>query len=262
MKNKVHDEGTEKPDNTSETAKLVNEEFMTAKPTIKGTDQGHWDDICKLVDQMKFLFTYRIGEVVVKNGDERYLIPGVYYAPEVTLNVLSIEQLERQGVEIIYEDNTCRLIWKILGLSIQDGEEVKNCYIKYLDVFTCYYKTARVPKQEHSPVLDIPTEIVEEGKEYTCLTSRQCDIAEIKAPSMETANRKGKAKKIEHFGVKLEDITKESDSHHFQPIQHNIKGSLTLNKDIQGMIRRPTSSESTDKEDTSSSSSNDLIIIA
>ncbi|GJR99574.1 ARID DNA-binding domain-containing protein [Tanacetum coccineum] len=415
MKNKEHNEGTEKP-----SAKLVNEEFMTTKPTvslmypewihfatkcmIKGTYQGHWDDIwyissntnmhlcsklnlfcnikesfavSKLDDQMKFLFTYGIGEVVVKNGDERYLIPGVYYAPEVTLNVLSIEQLERQGVEIIYEDNTCRLIYmfsnpkdqkfnedklrimqneylekyfeslekgdnsdegtktigmeddlieikgaiystrvntfneyvaflnlplpgpippkingvtiylmdlykiveslggylsvhfarefgkigEILGLSIQDEEEVKRCYINFLDVFTCYYKTARVPKQEHSPVLNMPTEIVEEDKEYTCLTSHQCDVAEIKAPSMETTNSEGKAEKIEHFGVKLEDIKKESDGHHFQPIQPNIKGSLTLNKDIQGVIKRPTSSESADKEDTNSSSSDDLTII-
>nr|GFB20863.1 ARID DNA-binding domain-containing protein [Tanacetum cinerariifolium] len=58
---KKHDEGTQKTGNTSETAKEVNEGFMTTKPTvslkylewihfttkcmIKGTDQGHWDDI-------------------------------------------------------------------------------------------------------------------------------------------------------------------------------------------------------------------------
>ncbi|GJZ81229.1 ARID DNA-binding domain-containing protein [Tanacetum coccineum] len=154
MKNKEHDEWTKKIGNTSKTAKVINEGFMTTKPTvslkypewihfttkcmIKGTDQGHWDDIwyvsnntnmhlcsklnqfCnikesftvnKLDDQMKLLFTYGIGEVVVINGNERYLIPGVYYAPEVTLNILSIEQLERQGIDIIYEDNTCRLIY-------------------------------------------------------------------------------------------------------------------------------------------------------
>ncbi|GJY65571.1 hypothetical protein Tco_0467809 [Tanacetum coccineum] len=299
-------EGTEIIGNRSETTKVINEGFMAIKPSvslkypepihletkcmIKGTDQGHWDDICfavnKLDDQMKFLFTYGIGEVVVKNGDEGYLIPGVYYAPEVTLNVLSIEQLERQGVDIIYEDNTCRLaymfknpkdhkfnedklrimhneylekyfesldnsaeqnktvglvsmqddmieikgalystkvttfneyvvflnlikqdeiisqqwdtfrgkfdkklveglggylsvyfgnefgtIGEILGLSKQDGEEVKKCYIKYLDVFTSYYKTARVPNQEHRSNLDIPTKIVEEGKDILALAS-------------------------------------------------------------------------------------------
>nr|GFA85527.1 hypothetical protein [Tanacetum cinerariifolium] len=104
MKKEEHVEGTKKPGNIGETATLGNKEIMTAKPTVslkypkwiqfstkfmvKGTDQGHWDDICKLDDQMKLLFTYGVGEVVIKNGNEKYLIPGVYYAPEVTLNVL------------------------------------------------------------------------------------------------------------------------------------------------------------------------------
>nr|GEZ43792.1 ARID DNA-binding domain-containing protein [Tanacetum cinerariifolium] len=444
-----HDEGTQRTWNTSKTAKVVNEGFMTTKPTmslkypewihfttkcmIKGTDQGHWDDIwyvsnntnmhlcsklnlfCnikesftvnKLDNQAKLLFTYGIGEVVVKNGDEGYLIPGVYYFLEVTLNVLSIEQLERQGIDIIYEDNACRLIYmfkdskdhkfnedklrvmqneylenyfeflensvgetktvgtlglkgdlidikgalystrvntfneyvaflnlikqdeiisqqwdifrerfdkavkwfyksylekplhgpfppkingveihlfdlyklveglggylsvyfenefgtirEILGLSKQDGEEIKRCYIYYLDVFTSYYKIARVPKQGYNPILDIPTKNVEEGKEYTCLTSHQCGFAEIKAPNMEAANRKGK-EKIEHFGIKLEDTRNEPDS--FQPIQQSIKRSQTMNKDIQGMIKSPTNSEPADKEETNSSSSEDFTII-
>nr|GEY50897.1 zinc finger, CCHC-type [Tanacetum cinerariifolium] len=261
----------------------------------------------------------RLGEVVVKNGDERYLIPGVYYAPEVTLNVLSLEQLERQGVDIIYEDNTCRLIYMfknpkdhkfnedklrimhneyyekyfesldhsaeqnkivglvpmqddmieikgalystkdtfkgkfdkavkwfyksylekplpggLLGLSKQDGEEVKKCYIKYFDVFTSYYKTAMVPNQEYISNLNMPTKIVEEGKEYTCLASHQCDFTEIKAPNMETANRKGK-EKIHHFGVKLEDLNEKEyhDSRQLHPIQPNRKEGSTLNKGIK-----------------------------
>nr|GEW36062.1 ARID DNA-binding domain-containing protein [Tanacetum cinerariifolium] len=176
-------------------------------------------------------------EVVVKNGNQWYLIPGVHYAPEVTLNILSIDLLESHSIEIIYEDNT----WKILGLSIQDEEEVRRCYINFLDVFTSYYKTARVPKQEHNPVLGMPTKILEEGKGYTCLASHQRDFAEIKAPNMEATSRKGK-EKIEHFGIILEDTRRESDSHHFQPIQPNIKRSQTMNKDIQGMIKRTTNS--------------------
>nr|GEZ04865.1 ARID DNA-binding domain-containing protein [Tanacetum cinerariifolium] len=133
MKEKEHGEWTKMAGNTSilmkgqESAKLMNKELMTTKTTIslkylewihfstkcmiKGTYQGHWDDICKLDDQMKFLFTYGIGEVVVKNSDQGYLIPGVHYAPEVTLNILSIDLLESQGIGIIYEDNTCRPIY-------------------------------------------------------------------------------------------------------------------------------------------------------
>ncbi|GJY13625.1 RNA-directed DNA polymerase, eukaryota, reverse transcriptase zinc-binding domain protein [Tanacetum coccineum] len=134
MKNKEHNEGTEKPGNISETAKLVNEEFMTTKPTvslkylewihfatkcmIKGT-QGHWDEI-----------------------------------------------------------------W--------------------------------VPKQEHSRVLSMPTEIVEEDKEYTCLTSHQCDVAEIKAPTMETTNRRlpsNSGRSLEYMDVSNNSF--EGSLHHF-----------------------------------------------
>nr|GEU65971.1 ARID DNA-binding domain-containing protein [Tanacetum cinerariifolium] len=422
---------------TKPTASLKYPEWIhfSSKCMIKGTDQGYWDDIwytsnntnmhlcsklnlfCnikesfavnKLNDQMKFLFIYVIREVVVKNGDQGYLIPGVHYAPKVTLNILLIEQLERQGIDIIYEDNTCRLthmfsnpsdhklnedklrvmqneflenyfdslkkgdttnagmniegmlsmdndlieirkaiystkvntfneyvaflnllkqveiisqewdvfrnkfdkvvkwfyenylerslpgpippkingitiylmdlykfveslggylsvyfarefgkIGEILGLLIQDGEEVRRCYINFLDVFTSYYKTARVPKQEHNSVLSMPTKIVEKGKENTCLASHQCDFGDIQAPNMEATNRKGK-EKIEHFRIMLEDTRRESDSHHFQPIQPNLKRSQTINKDIQRMIKIP---EPVDKDETNSSSSDDFIII-
>ncbi|GJY66672.1 ARID DNA-binding domain-containing protein [Tanacetum coccineum] len=274
---------------------------FSTKCMIKGTNQGHWGDIwyisnntnihlcsklnlfCnikesfavnKLDDQMKFLFIYGIGEVVVKNGDQGYLISGVHYAPKVILNILSIEQLERRGFDIIYEDNTCRLSYmfsnpndyklnedklkvmqneflenyfdslekgnttatrmktdgmlsmdndviEIKGTtySTKDGEEVRRCYINFLDVFTSYYKTARVPKQEHNYVLSKRTKNVGKGKEYTCPASHQSDFVEIQAPNMEAANRKGK-EKIENFGIILEDARKEADAHQTSPNSH------------------------------------------
>ncbi|GKC89087.1 ARID DNA-binding domain-containing protein [Tanacetum coccineum] len=275
---------------------------------------------------MKILFTYGLGEVVINNGDEGYLIPGVSYAPEVTLNILSLELLESQGFEIIYEHNTCRLVYmfkdpkgqnfnedrlrvmhnkyleeyfetldssaeqnnsfglvsmqddvieikgtlystksylgkpipgpippkingvqihlfdlykliegfrgylsvyfgkefgtigEILGLSKQDEEEVKNYYIQYLDVFTSYYKTARVPNQDQRSNLDIPARTLEVGKRYTCPTSHQCDFEE------------------------------DHDRRQFHPTQPN-KGP-TLNNGIK--IK---------EEETSSTSSEDLVIV-
>nr|GEW44705.1 flavonol 4'-sulfotransferase [Tanacetum cinerariifolium] len=89
--------------------------YFKARGILKGTDQGTWDDLwylssttdkhlcnnlnffCKikenflvekLEDQMKFLFTYGLNEVVIKNDNQGYLIPRVHYAPEVTLNRL------------------------------------------------------------------------------------------------------------------------------------------------------------------------------
>nr|GEW37332.1 ARID DNA-binding domain-containing protein [Tanacetum cinerariifolium] len=340
---------------------------LKTKCMLKGSDQSHWDDIwyvsnntnvhlcsklslfCnirekftanKLDDQMKFLFTYGLGEVVINNGDKGYLIPGVSYALEVTLNILSLELLERQGFEIVYENNTCSLVYmfkdlkgqnfnedrikfmhnkyleenfevldgsaeqnntlglismqddvteikgtlystkvttfneyvaflnlvkqdeiisqqwdifrgrfdkvliwfyknylgkplpgpihpkingvqihlfdlyklikglgrylsvyfgnefgtigEILGLSKQDGEEIKRCYINYLDIFTSYYKTARVPKEEHNTILSMPTGTVEKGKGYICPAFHQCVFGDNQAPNKEAVSKKGR----------------------------------------------------------------------
>ncbi|GKB68000.1 ARID DNA-binding domain-containing protein [Tanacetum coccineum] len=429
-------EEVEKIGNKNETAKANNEGLMASKPSVsikypesihletkcmlKGTDQGHWDNIwyvsnntnihlcsklsmfCnikekftanKLDDQMKFLFTYGLGEVVINNGDKGYLIPWMSYAPEVTLNILSLELLERQGFEIVYEHNSCRLVYmfkdpkvqnfnedrlrvmhnkyledyfetldssaeqnntpglitmqddvieikgtlystkvttfneyvaflnlvkqdeiisqqwdtfrgrfdkvlkwfyknylkkpipgpippiingvqihlfdlykliegfggylsvyfgqefgtigEILGLSKQDDEDVKNCYIKYLDVFTSYYKTARVPNQDQN--LDIPARTLEVGKGYTCPTTHQCDFGESSAPNLEVASKKGK-EKLEHFEVKLEEEKEYHGRKDFHPMQPNKEP--IQNNDIK--IK---------EEETSSTSSEDLVIV-
>ncbi|GJZ71859.1 ARID DNA-binding domain-containing protein [Tanacetum coccineum] len=199
-------EGIEKNGNRSETEKAKNEVLMASKPSVsikypesihfetkcmlKGTDQGHWDNIC-------------LGG---------YL--GVYFG------------------------NEFGKIGEILGLSKQDGEEIKRCYINYLDVFTSYYKTARVT-----------TRNVEEGNGFNCLTSHQSDFAEIRTPNVEVA--KGK-EKMEHFGIELEDTSYESDN--LSPIHPSIKGRQTMSKDNQGVIKGPIKLESEVKEDSNSSS--------
>nr|GEY61064.1 ARID DNA-binding domain-containing protein [Tanacetum cinerariifolium] len=267
----------------------------------------------KLDDQRKFLFTYGMGEVVIKNDGQGYLITGVHYAPEVTLNILSIDLLEKKGFKILYENDRYKLeymfrnqkgqnldednlrqmqnnflekyfefldnkdtcmeedlirikgniystkvqtfnayvaflnlikqdeilsqewdifrnkfdkvvkrfynyylekslpgpipptingvqihlfdlyklveglegylsvyfghkfgtIGEILGLSKGNRENIKKCSIKYLDVFTSYYKTARVPQQEYESILKKPTRKVEEDKDKKCLMSHQ-----------------------------------------------------------------------------------------
>ncbi|GJT11430.1 ARID DNA-binding domain-containing protein [Tanacetum coccineum] len=103
---------------------------------LKGTDHGTWDDfwylsntsdkhLCsnlnafcnikenflvkELEEQKKFLFTYGMGEVIIKNDCQAYLIPGVYFAPEITLNILSINLLKQQGFEVLFEEERYRL---------------------------------------------------------------------------------------------------------------------------------------------------------
>nr|GEY52781.1 hypothetical protein [Tanacetum cinerariifolium] len=124
---------------------------------------------------------------------------------------------------------------EILGLSKQDGEEIKRCDINYLDIFTSYYKTAKVPKEEHNTILSMPTGTVKK----------------------EAVSKKGK-EKMKHFRIKLEDTRYEPDS--LSPIHPSIKGIQTMNKDNQGMIKRPIKSEFKVKEETNNNSSEGLEI--
>ncbi|GJS70120.1 ARID DNA-binding domain-containing protein [Tanacetum coccineum] len=202
---------------------------------------------------------------VVKWFYEKYLekpLPGPI-PPKingVTIHLMDLYKLVESfgGYLSVYFAREFGKIGEILGLSIQDGEEVRKCYINFLDVFTSYYKTARVPKQEHNTVLSMPTETVEKGKEYTCPAFHQCDFGDNQAPNKEAASTKGK-EKIEHFGIILEDARRDEDSHQIQPISPNIKRSQTKDKDLQGMIKTSINS---DKTDTNSSSSDDFTIIA
>ncbi|GKA03392.1 ARID DNA-binding domain-containing protein [Tanacetum coccineum] len=97
--------------------------FQT-KGIIKGTDKDSWDNfwyvsitsdkhltsdiksfsnfkeeflVEKLEGQGNFLFTYGMGEVLIKDGSNGYLIPGVHFAPKITINILSINLLKQQA---------------------------------------------------------------------------------------------------------------------------------------------------------------------
>nr|GEZ95360.1 ARID DNA-binding domain-containing protein [Tanacetum cinerariifolium] len=117
---------------------------------IKETDHANWDDIwyisnhidkhicykldsfCninedflvkKLDNQKKFLFTYGISEVLIEDGGQGYLVPGVHYVPEVTLNILLIDLLEKQGFEIKYDNNRCTFVYMFNNKETQNFDE-------------------------------------------------------------------------------------------------------------------------------------------
>ncbi|GKD83391.1 ARID DNA-binding domain-containing protein [Tanacetum coccineum] len=79
---------------------------------------------------------------------------------------------------------------EILGLTRSDGEEIRKCYMTYLEVFVSYYKTAKAPE---NPM---------RGEEDTeSLEEYQWKIGKMGASN---AAEKGK-EKLEHFGIKLEE---------------------------------------------------------
>ncbi|GJZ73538.1 ARID DNA-binding domain-containing protein [Tanacetum coccineum] len=90
---------------------------------------------------------------------------------------------------------------EILGLTRNDGEDIRKCYMVYLDVFTSYYKTTRA--------LEVPARADEDSS----LESYQWTFGKTSAP---LASQKGK-ETIEHFGIKLEDeenCIEQQSAHH------------------------------------------------
>nr|GEW05445.1 ARID DNA-binding domain-containing protein [Tanacetum cinerariifolium] len=127
------------------------------------------------------------------------------------------------------------VIVEILGLTKGDGEEIKRCYISYLDVFTSYYKTARAPQ--------IPTKV---EKDSESLVSYQWNMDRACAPK---AVQKRK-KKLEHFRIKLED---ETDC--------NIQQTTHYEQDKDTICKKPSTSRISKKKDSYGSTSDDYIII-
>lgn len=60
--------------------------------------------------QKKFIVSYGVGEVIVNTDRGRLMVPNVVYTPEITLNILSLEQLKEQGYFVSHDGNRCK-IW-------------------------------------------------------------------------------------------------------------------------------------------------------
>ncbi|GJR22838.1 ARID DNA-binding domain-containing protein [Tanacetum coccineum] len=149
---------------------------------LKGTDYGTWDDfwyvsnttnkhltsnlnffsnlkeefvVEKLESQRKLLFTYGMGEIVIKDGSNGYLIPGVHYAPEITLNILSINLLKQQGFDIIFEGDRCTLeyIFKKQKGQNMDVDKMRQRHNDYLDDYFESMDKERTEREGEMPRL-------------------------------------------------------------------------------------------------------------
>nr|GEV02832.1 ARID DNA-binding domain-containing protein [Tanacetum cinerariifolium] len=163
----------------------------------------------KLDDQMKLLFTYGIAflnlirqddvvsqewdifrkkfDKVVKWFYNYYLekslpgpIPPIIDGVKIYLFDLYKLVEGLRGYLSVHFGQEFGTIGEILGLPKGNEENLKRCYIQYLDVFTSYYKTARAPQQEYKSILKMPTRKIEEGKDRDCLMSHQWNFEDGK----------------------------------------------------------------------------------
>ncbi|GKC12581.1 ARID DNA-binding domain-containing protein [Tanacetum coccineum] len=131
---------------------------------LKGTDLAGWDEVwyvsnkidrhvcykldtfcnikeefsvTKLENHRKFLFTYGLGEILIEANGNSHIIPGVYYAPEVTLNILSQEQLEKQGFQVTYDGNRCSLslMFKDKEIKRFDEDRLRRMHNHYMQEY-------------------------------------------------------------------------------------------------------------------------------
>ncbi|GJV42112.1 ARID DNA-binding domain-containing protein [Tanacetum coccineum] len=107
----------------------------------------------KLEGQKKLLFTYGMGEVVIKDGGNGCLIPGVHYAPEVTLNILSIDILKQQGFDIISEGDrwTLEYMFKKQKGQNMDIDKMRQRHNDYLDDYFESLDKERTDRKEQEP---------------------------------------------------------------------------------------------------------------
>ena len=105
-------------------------------------------------DERKFIVSYGVGEAVVGTGDGEIIMANVLYTPEITLNVLSMEQLEEQGFIVTYGTDRCKLKYMFDSfenhgieegmMEEQDDESIITSHNRFLDD---YFKSLDIEEE-------------------------------------------------------------------------------------------------------------------
>ncbi|GJW31638.1 ARID DNA-binding domain-containing protein [Tanacetum coccineum] len=141
-------------------------------------------------------------------------------------------------------------VGEIMGLPKGNGEEIRRCYMNFLEVLTSHFKTARAPRQGHNDALVEPAWKAE--KDRNCLGYHQWNFGEDGAHMTRPAVLRGK-KTMEHFGVKLEDTT---DSQEQPTLPHYRK-----DQNLQRRYGEPSTSKMHEEQGSSTGSIDDFSII-
>ncbi|GKE56659.1 ARID DNA-binding domain-containing protein [Tanacetum coccineum] len=123
------------------------------------------------------------------------------------------------GYLSIHFSQTFDKIGEIMGLPEGFGEEIRKCYMNYLEILTSTFKTARAPSKAQTGALLEPAKMAE--IDTGCLGTHHLKNGVYGANWTKTAAPKGK-EVIEHFGVKLEDTTDPTEptqTHHLEKQQ-------------------------------------------
>ncbi|GKB87412.1 hypothetical protein Tco_0959684 [Tanacetum coccineum] len=150
-------------------------------------------------DFVAFLNLLKLLDVVSQEWD---------YFRQRIFTVLSHKIMENLGGYLsVHFSQEFDMVGEIMGLSKGNGEEIRRCYMNFLEILTSHFKTARAPRQGHMDALLEPAWKAEKDRES--LGCHQWEIGEDGAQRRRPAVLKGKGI-MEHFGVQLEEQPPES----------------------------------------------------
>nr|GEW20639.1 ARID DNA-binding domain-containing protein [Tanacetum cinerariifolium] len=136
--------------------------------------------VTKLESQKKFLFTYGMGEILIEANGKSYIILGVYYAAEVTLNILSLELLEKQGFQVNYDGNRCNLSLMFTDKEIKRFDEgrlmrMQNQYLQeYFESITKEGEGREQDKNNYQPKKEERTSFEKDTRDKSQFTRYRC----------------------------------------------------------------------------------------
>nr|GEU94969.1 ARID DNA-binding domain-containing protein [Tanacetum cinerariifolium] len=165
--------------------KLSQMEFVQRK--IKREREGFGPCACQITKECKAMLRNKIEQInfnstlssnkfrdyafLIENGDRTYTIPWVHYALEVTLNILSIGLLRRQGFEISSNGDRCTLAYMFKdrrgkNINLDRMREQHNNYLE--DYFDALDRIANIERRIEQPY-EKKDEDVEIGNFHECV---------------------------------------------------------------------------------------------
>nr|GEY82046.1 ARID DNA-binding domain-containing protein [Tanacetum cinerariifolium] len=136
----------------------MNEEFSVTKSTLN-LYQRNEKDWSKIQSESKGIFTL-----------QRSLpgtIPPIINGVEIHLFYLYKIMENLGGYLSVHFSQEFDMVGEIMGLSKGNGEEIRKCYMNFLEILTSHFKTARAPRQGN---MDTMLEPARRDRECLCIT--------------------------------------------------------------------------------------------
>nr|GFA92397.1 bulb-type lectin domain-containing protein [Tanacetum cinerariifolium] len=206
--------------------KYLDEYFESIEPKeevslVKGLEELKWDrdDVQDYVDEEYISWNGTLYALKVNSFSRIDEIPPVVGVMEI--NLLSLHKIidNLGGYLCVTLGEKWKTVAGLQGLTYDDGEAIRDCYKKFIDMVQVYYETAEKPWYERKPKNDV--------------VESSSGNAMVKDPQGKNKDKAGKEEALEEdmnmktpFGVRLEGNMEEEAE----------QGSITDSNDFEVIV--------------------------